>query len=382
MFLSRHAARQGRDVSHGPLLLRLITAKITLPRDFGCHPQWTDSASTICSPRPRSLVADACRLMRSSRDESDTMTATAADQVQLMMVGRRDKHAGHKPHRARHPYGLRGCVWCGLCERRMQGHWVNSTPYYRCRFPAEYALANHVGHPLSVNLREDAIIGQVDDWLACEFAPHRLSDIIHDLVSAQQTAARREEHHEEAAAKIAEYDRKLAQYRAALDAGADPAAVAAWITDTEAEKARHELGRRQPAVSQRRMSETEIKAIIARLTDLARVLHDADPDDKAEVSRQLGLRLTYHPGRKLVEAKVIPTRFWVFRQCPRGDLNPETREISPIRGNFHGPSITAGARRRQEFRVPSASQVRRPMSEQGHAGAARRSPGGHALCCP
>jgi hypothetical protein len=39
--------------------------------------------------------------------------------------------------------------------------------------------------------------------------------------------------------------------------------------------------------------------------------------------------------------------------CPRGDLNPEAREISPIRGNFHGSSLTADARRRQAFRVPS-----------------------------
>jgi hypothetical protein len=34
-----------------------------------------------------------------------------------------------------------------------------------------YALANRVQHPLNVNLREDAIIGQVDGWLAREFAP-------------------------------------------------------------------------------------------------------------------------------------------------------------------------------------------------------------------
>ena len=38
--------------------------------------------------------------------------------------------------------------------------------------------------------------------------------------------------------------------------------------------------------------------------------------------------------------------------CVR-DLNPRTREISPIRGNFHGSRITAGARGRQAFRVVS-----------------------------
>jgi hypothetical protein len=41
------------------------------------------------------------------------------DRVQLMITGRATVHAQHKPHRARHPYALRGCVWCGLCTRRM-----------------------------------------------------------------------------------------------------------------------------------------------------------------------------------------------------------------------------------------------------------------------
>jgi DNA invertase Pin-like site-specific DNA recombinase len=57
------------------------------------------------------------------------------DRVQLMISGRATVHAQHKPHRARHPYALRGCVWCGLCTRRMQGHWVRDLTYYRCRFP-------------------------------------------------------------------------------------------------------------------------------------------------------------------------------------------------------------------------------------------------------
>lgn len=39
-----------------------------------------------------------------------------------------------------------------LSGRRMQGHWVHGDPYYRCRFASEYALANRVKHPLSVNL--------------------------------------------------------------------------------------------------------------------------------------------------------------------------------------------------------------------------------------
>jgi site-specific DNA recombinase len=52
------------------------------------------------------------------------------------------------------------------------------------------------------------------------------------------------------------------------------------------------------------MSEEEIKAIVDRLGDLVRVLADADSNDKSEIFRQLGLKLTYHPGRQIVEAQV------------------------------------------------------------------------------
>jgi site-specific DNA recombinase len=236
------------------------------------------------------------------------------DRVQVMLSGRATKHAEHKPHRARHPYALGGCVWCGLCDRRMQSHWAHGTAYYRCRFAAEYALANRVQHPLNVNLREDAIIGQVDGWLAREFAPHRLSSTIRDLAAVQLAApATRADDHEDTSRKIAECDRKLAQYRAALDAGANPATVAAWIAETEAEKAGYQLVARQSGTKQRRrMSEAEIKAIVDRLADLARVLRDADPSDKSEIFRQLGLKLTYHPGRGIVEAQVQPAECGFF----------------------------------------------------------------------
>jgi hypothetical protein len=70
------------------------------------------------------------------------------------------RHAEHRPHRRQHPYALRGLVICGLCERRMQRYWVNGAPYYRCRLPAQYALAKRVEHPLNVNLCEDAVIGR------------------------------------------------------------------------------------------------------------------------------------------------------------------------------------------------------------------------------
>jgi hypothetical protein len=66
------------------------------------------------------------------------------------------------------------------------------------------------------------------------------------------------------------------------------------------------------------MSEAEIKAIVDRLADLAHVLADADPNDKSEIFRQLGLRLTYHPGRGLVKAQVMPAECGFFESVRGG----------------------------------------------------------------
>jgi hypothetical protein len=70
---------------------------------------------------------------------------------------------------------------------------------------------------------------------------------------------------DETAGKIADCDTKLAQYRTALDAGANSATVAAWIAETEAERATYTLGMRRHEPRPRRMTEAQIKAIVFRL---------------------------------------------------------------------------------------------------------------------
>ncbi len=228
------------------------------------------------------------------------------DRVQALVAGRAHTPAAHKPHRAKRPYALRGCVWCGLCGRRMQSHWARDTAYYRCRFPNDYALANHVQHPLNVNLRENLVVGQVDKWLTREFAPHRLAGTLRALAEAQHAETAHASVDKEITDKIAECDRKLAQYRAALDAGANAVTVAGWIDETEAEKQGYALVMRGSSAPRKRMTEQEIKAIVDKFADLVGVLQEADADDKSEIFRQLGLRLVYQPGQRIVEAKIMP----------------------------------------------------------------------------
>lgn len=108
-----------------------------------------------------------------------------------------------------------------------------------------------------------------------------------------------------------------AQYCAALDAGASPATVATWIAETEAEKATYALSAR-PATPRPRMTEAEIKAIVGKLADIALTLREADPDDKADIFWQLGLRVTYHPGRQLVEARIEVPQHWQIESVRGG----------------------------------------------------------------
>jgi site-specific DNA recombinase len=191
----------------------------------------------------------------------------------------------------------------------MQGHWANAAPYYRCRFPAEYALANKLDHPLNVTLRQDALLPPLDEWLASKFEPPNLADTIDELLAAAIPLEAEPKEDDDISGKIADCDHRLAQYRATLDAGADPATVAAWITETEAERPRYKAAK-QAAAPQRAakpMSRDQITAIVSDLSSLLGVLRDADPVDKSEIYAQLGLhglRLTYHPGEEPGEGPV------------------------------------------------------------------------------
>jgi hypothetical protein len=85
------------------------------------------------------------------------------------------------------------------------------------------------------------------------------------------------------------------------------------------------IPRRGCGISTKRLSREQLKYIVTTLTDITRVIHEADPRDKAEIYSQLGLRLTYQPGKAavLVEARLAPASVCV-RFVSEGDLNPDS----------------------------------------------------------
>jgi hypothetical protein len=194
---------------------------------------WTVPSSAKGGPergRPRTA-----RVRSPAADRRCDLFAAAQD----LLAARGRGPGEHKRHRTRRPYVLRGAVICGVCERRMQGQWSNERPYYRCRFPEEHALANRIAHPRNVYLREDWLTEPSDAWLAQAFAPHRLNGTRDARAAADHDEAA------DAAARaarrtITECDTKLARYRVALDSGADPAVVTAWIAQTQPNGSRPE----------------------------------------------------------------------------------------------------------------------------------------------
>ncbi|MGC4864625.1 recombinase family protein [Micromonospora sp. DT53] len=250
----------------------------------------------------------------------EALIADAIFEQAQAILQRRGRGTGgqHVRQRTRNPYVFRGLIYCAACDRRMQGQYSHGDAYYRCRFPQEYALANQVQHPSNVYLREDTLTDPLDTWLASAFAAGRIEQTITAMTDAQppnqppplatttQTI-------------ITECDTKLERYRAALDAGADPAVVTEWISQTQAERARAEADLHAHSSNHpRRMSRTEIKDLVHALGDIAAVLRDADPTDKAEVYRQLGLRLTYQPETQTVRAAVDLSAHRGVKVCVRG----------------------------------------------------------------
>lgn len=241
------------------------------------------------------------------------------ERAQAILASRGRGPATHKPHRTRRPYAFRGCLHCGYCERKMQGNWNNDQAYYRCRFPAEYALANKVVHPKVVYLREAEIIEDIDTWLVTAFSPARIKATIEAM--AAQASGTENTAVTHLRKQLATCHQQLNQYRAALNAGADAAQVAKWINETEQERARLE-GELNAVPADQAISSDGLAELLHQTGELANAVVRAHPDDKADLYAKLGLTMTYYPQKQLVEAKVVPASTCANGLCPRGDLNP------------------------------------------------------------
>ena len=107
--------------------------------------------------------------------------------------------------------------------------------------------------------------------------------------------------------RLADCDRRLTRYRAALDSGTDPSVVTTWIAEVHAERLAAEVELdRATGHGNGPLSREQLAALVNGLGNLLDVLANAAPEDKAEVYARLGLRLTYDPARRVVIAESDP----------------------------------------------------------------------------
>jgi site-specific DNA recombinase len=211
------------------------------------------------------------------------------------------KRAKVRRERTKHTYLLSGLVHCAECSRRMQGSWNHNRAYYRCKFPAEYAVAKSV-HPKTVYVREDALTPAIDNWLAELFDDDHIDETCAALETTagpdhaeqnRQTTARR---------KLRDCDDKLAKYRQALEAGTDPGIVGEWIEEVKLARKGAEIALR-PKASNGRLTSAEIKDLVRQLKGIVAILANADPKDRKAVYNELNLAVVYHnDGRMQVSA--------------------------------------------------------------------------------
>ena len=179
------------------------------------------------------------------------------------------------------------------------------------------------------------------------FAPHRLTQTIRQMQAAQDPGpAVHTPSGQDTEALIVGCDARLARYQAALDAGADPKAVAEWTRQVQAERAdvlarAASQDRHKPA---RRLTEDDIRTVITGLGDLRDVVRDAEPVLKAAIYEQLGLKVTYLPGQDKLRADVTisPETF-----APKSDKYGEmgrvrgpTQPIAPYRPIHHSAELS------------------------------------------
>ncbi len=199
-----------------------------------------------------------------------------------------------RKERTRNTYVLSGLVHRAQCGRKMHASWNHGHAYYRCKFPNEYAVAEGQ-HGKTVYVREDAIVPSLDEWIGSLFADEHLDSTCEALAAVSDLEPEDDEGRQlDLRRRLRERDAKLARYRALLEQDADITVVATWIGEVERERKglERELGRKPTT---RKLTKSEIKALVRQLKDIVAVLADADPEDKRAIYDELGVNLTYHP---------------------------------------------------------------------------------------
>jgi site-specific DNA recombinase len=248
--------------------------------------RWNDAANWVWSAQPT---------------HQPLVDQTTFQAVQAR-IATRSPHSSRIPRATPRPYLLRGRLHCALCQRRLQGQWIRGEAYYRCRYPAEYAAASSFQHPKSVYLREVDVVGRLDDWLAELFSPSNLDHTCQTLATASRSDPAGD-HRRAAQQVLADCQLRLDRYRAALEAGTDPAVVQQWIAEVTGTRAAAEAQLRDSRTAPDELTPEQVRGLLEQAGGLMEALDYSDPALRAQLYEELGVNGVYDPDRHTVHVQ-------------------------------------------------------------------------------
>lgn len=216
--------------------------------------------------------------------------------AQLVFAGAQRSHV-RREKVTRGPYVLSGMVRCAICRRRMQGSWNHNQPYYRCKFPAEYAV-NERQHAKTVYVKEASILPALDGWLGELFDADHIDDTCAALAATTGPDPAEEARFSAARRRLRECDTKLGRYRKALEAGTDPSIVNVWIQEVKLERKAAEFELRRNT-GDNHLTNEEIRSLVEQLKGIVGVLEHASAESRRAVYQQLNVALEYHTDRRI-----------------------------------------------------------------------------------
>ena len=98
-------------------------------------------------------------------------------------------------------------------QSQEQASWNSGRAYYRCKFPAQYAITA-AQHPKTVSVREQAIVPSLDEWTGSLFAEEHPDATCEALPAVSDLEPPDDQGRElELRRRLKECDAKLAKYK-------------------------------------------------------------------------------------------------------------------------------------------------------------------------
>ena len=183
---------------------------------------------------------------------------------------------------------------------KMQSSLNNGRAYYRCKYPAEYAVKEDK-HPRTVYLREDAILPELDGWIGDLFDPAHIDATCAALAHASdRDTALPPDPNLLIADQLRESEAKLRKYRQLLEERDDIAVIGEWIAEAERERNRLQRLSKPSQRTATPITAHGVREIVEQLQGISTALDSAEPNERRAVYDALGVTLTYHPDRKAV----------------------------------------------------------------------------------